>query len=43
MNVVQVAFSSAVVTGDFGDIKDELHVGDEAVALSVSLMVVGFG
>ncbi|KAI1795035.1 MFS general substrate transporter [Ganoderma leucocontextum] len=41
--VVQVAFASAVVTGDFKDIEDEFHVGEVVTALSVSLMVVGFG
>jgi hypothetical protein len=43
INVVQVAFASAVVTGDFGDIEDEFHVSQTVVALSVSLLVVGFG
>lgn len=41
--VVQVAFASAVVTGDFKDIESEFHVGEVVTALSVSLMVVGFG
>jgi hypothetical protein len=41
--VVAVAFGSAVVTGDFKDIEEELHSGEVVVALSVSLMVVGFG
>ncbi|KZT66127.1 MFS general substrate transporter [Daedalea quercina L-15889] len=41
--VVAVAFASAVVTGDFGDVQDEFHVGEVVVALSVSLMVCGFG
>lgn len=41
--VVQVAFASAVVTGDFKDIENEFHVGEVVTALSVSLMVVGFG
>ena len=41
--VVQVAFASAVVTGDFKDIEDEFRVGEVVTALSVSLMVVGFG
>ena len=41
--VVQVAFASAVVTGDFKDIEEEFHVGEVVTALSVSLMVVGFG
>ncbi|KAH9928079.1 MFS general substrate transporter [Fomitopsis serialis] len=43
MSVVAVAFASAVVTGDFADIQNEFHVGEVVVALSVSLMVCGFG
>jgi hypothetical protein len=43
MSVVEVAFASAVVTGDFEDIQAEFHVGDVVAALSVTLMVVGFG
>ncbi|TBU45176.1 MFS general substrate transporter [Dichomitus squalens] len=43
MAVVQVAFASAVITGDFKDIESEFHVGEVVTALSVSLMVVGFG
>jgi len=43
MSVVAVAFGSAVVTGDFTDIENEFHVGEVVVALSVSLMVCGFG
>ncbi|PCH37676.1 MFS general substrate transporter [Wolfiporia cocos MD-104 SS10] len=42
-SVVGVAFGSAVVTGDFGDIQDYFHVGEVVTALSVSLMVCGFG
>jgi hypothetical protein len=42
-SVVSVAFGSAVVTGDFKDIQAELHASEVVVALSVSLMVVGFG
>ncbi len=41
--VVQVAFASAVITGDFRDIEAEFGVGEVVTALSVSLMVVGFG
>lgn len=41
--VVAVAFASAVVSGDFKDIEEEFHVGEVVTALSVSLMVVGFG
>lgn len=40
---MSVAFASAVVTGDFDGIQAEFHVGTVVVALSVSLMVVGFG
>lgn len=43
ISVVSVAFASAVVTGDFDGIQEEFHVGTVVVALSVSLMVVGFG
>lgn len=43
MSVVSVAFGSAVVTGDFGGIEKEFGVGEVVTALSVSLMVVGFG
>ncbi|KAJ7735133.1 MFS general substrate transporter [Mycena maculata] len=42
-SVVAVAFGSAVVTGDFGDIEAEFDVGEVVTALTVSLMVVGFG
>ncbi|KZT09290.1 MFS general substrate transporter [Laetiporus sulphureus 93-53] len=41
--VICAAFGSAVITGDFKDIQDEFHVGEVVVALTVSLMVVGFG
>ena len=41
--VVEVAFASAVVTGDFEDIEAEFHVGEVVTALSVTLMVCGFG
>ncbi|KAH9939282.1 MFS general substrate transporter [Epithele typhae] len=41
--VVQVAFASAVVTGDFTDIQNEFGVSNVVVALTVSLMVAGFG
>ncbi|OBZ70128.1 hypothetical protein A0H81_09818 [Grifola frondosa] len=43
ISVVAVAFASAVVTGDFKDIRAQFDVGNVVVALSVSLMVVGFG
>ena len=42
-SVVEVAFASAVITGDFKDVMQEFHVGDVVVALSVTLMVCGFG
>lgn len=41
--VVQVAFASAVVTGGFAEIEETFHVGEVTTALTVSLMVVGFG
>ena len=41
--VVEVAFASALVTGDFEDIEAEFHVGEVVTALSVTLMVCGFG
>ncbi|CAK5275989.1 unnamed protein product [Mycena citricolor] len=41
--VISVTFGSAVITGDFKDIQAEFRVGEVVVALSVSLMVVGFG
>ncbi|KAG7444099.1 MFS general substrate transporter [Guyanagaster necrorhizus] len=41
--VISVAFASAVITGDFADIEEEFHVGEVVTALSVSLMVCGFG
>ncbi len=43
MSVVEVAFASSVVTGDFGDLQAFFHVGDVVIALSVTLMVCGFG
>lgn len=43
MSVVEVAFASAVVTGDFEDLQEQFHVGNVVIALSVTLMVVGFG
>ena len=42
-SVVEVAFASAVITGDFKDVMEEFHMGDVVVALSVTLMVCGFG
>jgi hypothetical protein len=43
LSVVSAAFGSAVVTGDFRGIEEEFGVSEVVVALSVSLMVVGFG
>ncbi|TFY65003.1 hypothetical protein EVG20_g5754 [Dentipellis fragilis] len=43
MSVVAVAFGSAIVTGDFKDIEAQFHVSNVTTALSVSLMVCGFG
>ncbi|KAJ8521346.1 hypothetical protein ONZ45_g1920 [Pleurotus djamor] len=43
ISVLCVAFGSSVITGDFGDIQDEFHIGTPVVALTVSLMVCGFG
>lgn len=43
MSVVEVAFASSVVTGDFDDLESFFHVGDVVIGLSVSLMVCGFG
>ncbi|KAJ7688303.1 major facilitator superfamily domain-containing protein [Mycena rosella] len=41
--LVAVAFGTAAVTGDFADIEAEFGVSDVGTALTVSLMVVGFG
>ncbi|WVQ82942.1 hypothetical protein IAT38_005078 [Cryptococcus sp. DSM 104549] len=41
--VIQVALSSAIPTGDFGDMEREFGVSAEVVALTVSLTVCGFG
>lgn len=43
MSVVEVAFASSVISGDFKDIQSLFRVGDVVAALSVSLMVAGFG
>ena len=43
MSVVEVAFASSVVTGDFDGLEEQFHMGDVVIALSVSLMVCGFG
>ncbi|GFZ48481.1 Polyamine transporter 2 [Saitozyma sp. JCM 24511] len=41
--VVQVAMSSAIVTGDFGDQERHFGVSSEVIALTVTLVVCGFG
>jgi hypothetical protein len=41
--VIQVAFASAVVTGDFKDQEEYFGVSAEVIALTVSLTVAGFG
>ncbi|WWD22602.1 hypothetical protein CI109_107095 [Kwoniella shandongensis] len=41
--VIQVAMSSAIVTGDFGDQSEYFGVSREVIALTVSLTVCGFG
>ncbi|GJE87102.1 MFS general substrate transporter [Phanerochaete sordida] len=43
MSVVEVAFASSVVTGDFDGLMEEFHMGLVVISLSVSLMVCGFG
>lgn len=43
MSVVEVAFASSVVTGDFQGIEERFHIGDVVTSLTVSLMVCGFG
>ncbi|KIP12340.1 hypothetical protein PHLGIDRAFT_21131 [Phlebiopsis gigantea 11061_1 CR5-6] len=43
LSVVEVAFASSVVTGDFNGLEAEFHMGEVVIALSVSLMVCGFG
>lgn len=41
--VMQVALSSAIVTGDFPDQMEHFHVGETVIALTVTLPVCGFG
>lgn len=41
--VVQVAFMSAIVTGDFGDQMEHFGVSAEVINLTVTLPVCGFG
>ncbi|KAF7799594.1 hypothetical protein EIP86_010832 [Pleurotus ostreatoroseus] len=43
MSVVEVAFASSVVTGDFEGIEERFHIGDVTTSLTVTLMVCGFG
>ena len=43
MSVVEVAFASSVITGDFEDLESHFHIGNVVSALSVTLMVCGFG
>ncbi|KAF4571119.1 hypothetical protein EYR36_001610 [Pleurotus pulmonarius] len=42
-SVLAVAFGSSVITGDFKDIEEEFQISEVVAALTVSLMVVGFG
>ncbi|WWC57511.1 uncharacterized protein I303_100043 [Kwoniella dejecticola CBS 10117] len=41
--VIQVALSSAIVTGDFKDQEEAFGVSSEVIALTVTLTVCGFG
>lgn len=43
ISVIQVAFSSAIVTGDFKDQEQFFGVSAEVIALTVTLTVCGFG
>lgn len=43
ISVIQVALSSAIVTGDFKDQEAYFGVSSEVIALTVSLTVCGFG
>lgn len=43
VSVVQIAFATAIVAGDFGGIMREFEVSEVVVALTVSLMIIGFG
>ncbi|KAI0319881.1 MFS general substrate transporter [Amylostereum chailletii] len=43
VTVVAAAFGSAVITGDFKDIQAQFDVSETVVALTVSIMVCGFG
>ncbi len=41
--MISVVFASAVITGNFEGIEEEFWVSEVVTALSVSLMVCGFG
>ena len=43
MSVVQIAFATAIIAGDFGDVMREFEVSEVVIALTVSLMIIGFG
>ncbi|TFK91081.1 MFS general substrate transporter [Polyporus arcularius HHB13444] len=43
VSVVQIAFATAIIAGDFSGVMKEFHVSEVVVALTVSLMIVGFG
>ncbi|ORY35073.1 putative membrane transport protein [Naematelia encephala] len=43
ISVIQVAMSSAIVTGDFKDQQEHFGVSAEVIALTVTLTVCGFG
>ncbi|RDX39588.1 MFS general substrate transporter, partial [Lentinus brumalis] len=43
VSVVQIAFATAIIAGDFGGVMKEFDVSQVVVALIVSLMIVGFG
>ncbi len=43
LSVVSIAFATAIIAGDFGGVMREFEVSEVVVALSVSLMIVGFG
>ena len=43
VSVVQIAFATAIIAGDFGDVMAEFEVSEVVIALTVSLMIIGFG
>ncbi|EIW51893.1 MFS general substrate transporter [Trametes versicolor FP-101664 SS1] len=43
LSVVAIAFATAIIAGDFGGVMEEFQVSEVVVALSVSLMIIGFG